>query len=175
KDGSVESTIIHEYIHHLTHTALRNGNKTAKDLQSLYREALNHKELFNDIYPLSNIDEFVVALFTDSEFINELKNIPASDNVDNYKTLWDKLVALFRKWFKLDGENVTLFEQAFNASTTLIEENNQEEIMGQVVGDELQTSKGEEGILAQRNFPQRNTGIKQEEEQVISKTPSEVR
>src|SRR5699024_1944618 len=50
-----------------------------------------------------------------------------------------------------------------------------EEIMGQVVGDELQTSKGEEGILAQRNFPQRNAGIKQEEEQVISKTPSEVR
>src|SRR5699024_7941646 len=130
-------TILHEYIHHLTYTALRNGNKTARDIKSLYREALKYKDLFKDIYPLSNVDEFVVALFTDAEFINELKNIPASDNVDNYKTLWDKLVALFRKWFKLDGENVTLFEQSFNPSTTLIDENNKEEIIVQVVGDQL--------------------------------------
>src|SRR5699024_9706103 len=76
KDGSVESTILHEYIHHLTYTALRNGNKTARDIKSLYREALKYKDLFKDIYPLSNVDEFVVALFTDAEFINELKNIP---------------------------------------------------------------------------------------------------
>jgi len=77
-----EATLIHEILHSLTYSALRDNSQVKQDLEKLFNSA--KKELGSE-YALTNLDEFVVALFSDAKFIQKLTEIKATDGINEIK------------------------------------------------------------------------------------------
>ena len=128
-----EVTILHEILHSLTYHELRNNSKLVQDFEILYNRAKKHFKEYDistqqGTYATLNKDEFIVALFTDGAFINELKNIKAIDTT-SYKNMLEEILDLFFKLFKIDKKtNKSLFEQSFIVTTNILTEaaNNRE-------------------------------------------------
>jgi len=89
-----EPTLLHEIIHALTVKELNNNpnSKEVKELVKLYEHAKKH--ISSDVYGMKDINEFVAELFTNDDFINQLKDIPAIDSV-KYKNLFQEFFVLF--------------------------------------------------------------------------------
>ena len=128
-----EVTILHEILHSLTYYELRTNSKLVQDFEVLYNHAKKSFKSYDistqqGTYATLNKDEFIVALFTDGVFINELKNIKAID-FTSYKNMLEEILDLFFKLFKIDKKtNKSLFEQSFIVATNILTEaaNNRE-------------------------------------------------
>lgn len=115
-----EATILHEILHSLTHKQLHNNSETSKDLEELRKHAssLLGKEFD---YATSNVDEFLVAIFTNSKFIKALMNTKEVSEVKKYNNLFDKIYNYILGLFKITPSS-SLYDQAFaNASHVLDE------------------------------------------------------
>lgn len=77
KSARFEQTIVHEYLHLLTVDALRNPqySNRFKELYEKVKRTLTEEE--QKLYGYSNVDEFLVALFTDSLVIKSLSSKPS--------------------------------------------------------------------------------------------------
>jgi hypothetical protein len=121
---TVASTLLHELFHYITSDVVKdfNNEKTAA-LEKLYEQAAKYlpKETY---YEMSNLDEFAVGIFTNSNFIKKLKSIPPVNDreVKNFKNLFEQLLDFILDVIGLPkGDN--LYEQAFAVTTNIIEEN----------------------------------------------------
>lgn len=114
-----EHSIIHEILHAMSYDALRSNTDAAKRFQKLYEFVKANKEL-TDEYPITNIDEFLVAIFTNPSFALDLKESPAMTGL-RYKNLWEEVLEFFRNLFRIEKKNETLFEQVFSIGTEIIE------------------------------------------------------
>lgn len=113
-----EVTIIHEILHALTNKEVHKNGEINQEFQRIYDEAV--KVLGKDSsYALHDIDEFIVGVFTDGEFISKLMKIPSIDNIKS-KNLFQQLFDYILSLFKITSSN-NLYEQAFAVATNIVE------------------------------------------------------
>jgi len=119
KQGRAEAIILHEALHYLSFIELQDSsNEAVKDFEKVYDYA--KKNLDSSMYGFTNLDEFLVALYTDSSFISELKKLPPSKGVKKYRNLFQQVLDLLSKLLNL-SDNKSAFEQAFSISTNIVE------------------------------------------------------
>jgi predicted SprT family Zn-dependent metalloprotease len=85
-----ESVLIHEIIHALTVKQLRSNSTVNKDFNELYEYVKSKLPAYNKAnntgtYATTTLDEFMVGIFTDSNFIKQLKDIPPFKGKNKYK------------------------------------------------------------------------------------------
>ena len=123
KLGVNSNTIMHEIVHALTNKYIHNNpnSKEVKDFTSIYEYA--KKQIKSDDYALSNIDEFIVGLFTDLKFQNKLKDIEATTEVKEYKNLFHELLSKILEFFGINTKQEKLLHQALSVASHIITNN----------------------------------------------------
>jgi hypothetical protein len=125
KEKGSEPTIVHEVLHYLTNAELRRGGNVVSEFQKLYDYTKSNqklKEILQDNYPMTDLDEFIVGIFTNSRFIDAMKEIPAM-NDKSYNNLWEEIWGYILKIFNITEPS--LYEQAFALGTQIVEDNYQ--------------------------------------------------
>lgn len=118
--GEAESTILHEILHALSWSKLGVSNADViKDFKILFEHAKQNTKL-GETHAYSNLDEFFVAIFTNSDFIKDLKSIPAT-NVKSYPNAFAEILDKILTVLGLRSEE-TAYEQAFNIASTILNE-----------------------------------------------------
>ncbi len=119
-----EPTIIHEVMHSLTYGALRSDNENTQKFNEIYEYLKPMFPEFNPktgegTYALKNLDEFIVALFSDAAFIKELIKIPAIDKSKSsiLQEVFDYILSLFNI-----SEEDSIYRQAFNVASNILED-----------------------------------------------------
>ena len=124
KGRGSEPTIIHEVIHSLTMGSIISNTENVQKLNEVYEYLKPMFPAYNEktkegTYAMKNLDEFIVALFSDSAFIKELIKIPA---IDKSKTsilqeVFDYILSLFNI-----SEEDSVYRQAFNVASNILED-----------------------------------------------------
>jgi len=117
---NIEKLIIHEVLHSISAYQLKQDSETNNDFKKLFDYA---KENIPKSYELENIDEFLVGIFTDSKFMKELQKLPAIE-VKKYKNFLEEVIDYLLSLLKLT-KGTTLYEQAFDIATNVLEESKQ--------------------------------------------------
>lgn len=118
--GEAESTILHEILHALSWSKLGVSNADViKDFNVVFQYAKGNTKL-SETHAYSNLDEFFVAIFTNSDFIKDLKSIPAT-NVKSYPNAFAEILDKILTVLGLKS-NTTAYEQAFNIASTILNE-----------------------------------------------------
>ncbi len=115
------SLLLHEILHaYTTNYLAANPNSPAvKNFDRL----LNHlrspeiSKLIADKYPLTDIDELLTGVFTNREFIEDLKLIPATNK--NFKSIWDEILQIFKVVFGV--KEVSLLDEIFAEASNIVE------------------------------------------------------
>lgn len=117
KSSVTTKTILHEYIHAVTYDFIRENKNLdeVKELKNLLTVVRSHAARLTKIYPIENLDEFITGIFTNSEFINDLKKIPYKSS-----TVFSELLQWFKRLFNLNSDEGTLFETVFQAGENLL-------------------------------------------------------
>jgi hypothetical protein len=113
-----ETTILHEILHLLTYHQLRQNKKVNKDFQKLFDYAINNLPQ-SDYYSLSNLDEFIVGLFTNSVLIRDLQKIPPLKGIKKYKNLFEELLNFILEVFDIKKSN-NFYEQAISVASHIV-------------------------------------------------------
>lgn len=113
-----EATILHEILHAYTLEPLGVNRDARKELDEIYKVALENKDKFRNKYALTNLEEFIVGVYTDSQFIMDLQKIPSTNK---FKNLYNELLDYFKKLFKFTSKESNLFEEAFLASEKVLD------------------------------------------------------
>jgi len=74
--------------------------KPVRELADSYLKAFEHPSIDNELYPMSDLDEFLAGAFTNKEFQERLSKIPAEDN----RNLFQKLVDAVAKLIGVKGD-----------------------------------------------------------------------
>ena len=129
KNGQSETVLLHEILHALSYKTLRNNNEFNKDFKKLYDSTIEQLGMYNaesleGLYGTYTIDEFFVALFTDSKFIKELENLAPID-IKNYNNMFEEIFDYILKLLNIT-KNSSLYSQAFSVATNILENINNE-------------------------------------------------
>ena len=132
KNGQSETVLLHEILHALSYKTLRNNNEFNKDFKKLYDSTIEQLGMYNaesleGLYGTYTIDEFFVALFTDSKFIKELENL-APININKYNNMFEEIFDYILKLLNITKNN-SLYSQAFSVATNILENTNNESSM----------------------------------------------
>lgn len=120
--GAIE-TFLHEISHHVTIEKLRNPEslkgeeaKAYADLEAIFNQ-LKDRPNFQDLYPMSSVEEMVAGAFGDAGFRNLMESIPADGGET---TLWRKFVqAIGRLLFNKTVTPTSLLERTVENAFTL--------------------------------------------------------
>jgi len=116
KHTGSESTILHEILHSISYDQLK-GNETAQDFYKLLEYA---RANLDKTYAMADEYEFLVALFTNAEFIKNLQNIPPLSGVKEYNNLFEEIFDYLLKVLGITKAS-NLYEQAFAVATNILE------------------------------------------------------
>jgi len=124
KNGNAEGVILHEILHALSYHALRADTDYTKAFRELYNYSISQLGEYNPetkegYYGNHTIDEFFVALFTDSKFISKLQSIEPI-NSKKFNNLFEEIFDHILKLLKLDN-NPSLYNQAFAVATNVLQ------------------------------------------------------
>ena len=124
KGKGVEPTLMHEILHAYTVQELKRNTPAKRELEKIYQEALKYKDDFpkninGDVYALTDLDEFLVAIYTDAMFIKTLQTIPS---IGPNKSMWEDLLEFFKALFQFNSGERTLFDDAFYAANKIIDQ-----------------------------------------------------
>jgi hypothetical protein len=111
-----EATIIHEILHSLTHSALKDNSQIKQDLEKLFNAS---KKSIQGEYALTNLDEFIVALFTDDVFIKKLLETKPTNEV-KYKNLLEEIFDYILSIFGVTKSD-NLYQEAYAVATHVLE------------------------------------------------------
>lgn len=115
--GRSEATIIHEILHALTLEELfYKNNDAAKDFEKLFEYVKANSP--KGMYALTDLDEFMAGIFTDAGFIQHLKTLPPTKSIKEYKNLFEEILDLFRRLFKL--EDTSALTQALSIASHVL-------------------------------------------------------
>ena len=84
-------------------------------------------ESLEGLYGTYTIDEFFVALFTDSKFIKELENLAPID-IKNYNNMFEEIFDYILKLLNIT-KNSSLYSQAFSVASNILEDTNNQTSM----------------------------------------------
>ena len=142
KNSRSETVLLHEILHALSYKALRNNNEFNKDFKKLYDSTIEQLGMYNaesleGLYGTYTIDEFFVALFTDSKFIKELENLAPID-IKNYNNMFEEIFDYILKLLNIT-KNSSLYSQAFSVASNILEDtNNQTNMIDTSVKEDVQ-------------------------------------
>lgn len=123
--------ILHEVLHSYTYNYINNNpsSPAVKNFNRLleYLKSPEISRLIENKYPLTDMDELLTGIFTNSKFINELKLIPATNK--NFKSVWDEILQIFKVIFGI--ENKSLFDEIFSEAANITELSMDEYLSGQ--------------------------------------------
>lgn len=113
-----EVLMLHEAIHSLVILSSDYRNPDSR-MNEVYKEVQKQVPNYESIYGLSNIDEFVVAVFVDSKVIKLLQTLEPTNNkfVNLFEEVYDYIVSLF-KITKKDS----LYNEAFSVASNVVQE-----------------------------------------------------
>lgn len=95
------NTVMHEILHSLSHSALRSESEAAHNFNRLYHEFyLKTRQKWN--YGYTNVDEFLVGIFTDRELISDLANMDAIDK-GRFSNFLDEVVSALSELLEVLG------------------------------------------------------------------------
>lgn len=139
--GTDEETLVHEILHGVVSRKLvgwiGGGKKTLKDVTannvdvliqntkapkavrevaSSFKQALEHPSIDNSIYPMQDIDEFLVGAFTDKNLQELLSKIPVEDN----RNLFQKIVDAVANLIGVKGADSTLLSKVIRDGAEII-------------------------------------------------------
>jgi hypothetical protein len=124
------SLLLHEILHSYTSNYLLNNpdSSAVKNFDRLLKHLKSPEisKLIADKYPLTNIDELLTGVFTNREFIEDLKLIPATNK--NFKSIWDEILQIFKVVFGV--QNVSLLDEVFAEAANIVELSMDEYISG---------------------------------------------
>ena len=128
RNGAAETLILHEVLHALSYNALRRDGIYTKTFRELYSYSLSkfgeyNPETKEGDYANYTIDEFFVALFTDSKFVKKLQETEPLDKKE-FNNLLQEVFDHLLKLLKLDN-NLSLYNQAFSVATNILSEEKQ--------------------------------------------------
>lgn len=139
------NTLLHEIIHANTHSYLKSNEGFAKEWNKLYKQILPFfsEEEIKNTYALSNPDELLTGVFTDSKFIKQLESKPSigKEYKNLFEELLDKLKSLISKVLGLDTQERTLLNDVFAAGTNVIIESYNTQINTSIEDNQLLPSQ----------------------------------
>ena len=121
KESPVEwfvQSIIHEVIHSYTVNYYNNNKLFKEKMDALYEEAksLSSKK---DMYGFKNAKEFMSEIYSNPIFQEEIKSLDRSVN----DSIWTKFVNLIKELLGFKVNKNSLFDEAYLATTAVIEHN----------------------------------------------------
>jgi hypothetical protein len=115
------SLLLHEILHAYTKNYLANNpdSSAVKNFDRLLKHLRSPEinKLIADKYPLSDLDELLAGIFTNRDFIEDLKLIPATNK--NFKSVWDEILQIFKVVFGV--QNVSLLDEVFAEAANIVE------------------------------------------------------
>jgi predicted HTH domain antitoxin len=120
-------TILHEVLHAMSYKELRSNSTNAKHFQELYNHVKPQFKEFNmdtleGNYATYTVDEFMVALHTDSRFILALQKMPALENL-KFKNAYEEIMDYILSLLGIEKtKDPTLYAQAFFAAETILKD-----------------------------------------------------
>jgi len=109
---------------------LRKDSDSRRDFEKLFQET---KSKIKEQYAVTNVDEFLVGLFTDESFVKDLKNIePIS--IGKYKNFFEEIFDFVLSLFNITKRD-SLYTQSFSVATNLLEDFKNTEIEFQNLQD----------------------------------------
>lgn len=127
--------LIHEILHSMTHYKIHDDSAVSKHFKGLYEYAKSNMN--NDEYALYNVDEFMVALFTDASFISDLRNVPPMSKTNKYGNLFEEIFDFILMLFGIK-KNTSFYDEAFATATHIINDFN---LASETSNGKLQPSK----------------------------------
>jgi hypothetical protein len=118
---SFENTLLHEALHYITYYTVKENSNEAIAFRRLYNHALSNLNK-DDYYALTDIDEFIVGLFTDAKFIKALQEVAPLNKVRNYKNLFENIFDKILSIIKVKKSD-SFYNQAFSLATQIINNN----------------------------------------------------
>jgi hypothetical protein len=118
--GEMDVYVIHEIVHALTYRQARQKGKLSDDLMDLFTYAKSIVK--EDHYGLTDFDEFLTEVFSNSAFISTLSKYPPSPKNGQYKNLLEEILAWIRSALKISNSD-TLYDEAISLATNIVKEN----------------------------------------------------
>lgn len=111
-------TIIHEQLHAVTSSWLKENKNSpeVKELEKLYEVTKSYSKELKEVYPLSDIDEFIVGIFTNAQFISDLQKIPYKGT-----NILTELIKWMSNLFRFTPKQQSLFEEVFFHAEQLLD------------------------------------------------------
>ena len=131
--GSSEATILHEILHQLSQWELEYNKDSVfnKEFEALYNHAKNFfnikdydklsKEDKGLFYGLKNKHEFLVALFTDANFIKKMSEVPPMKENGKFANLLQEVFNSLLKKLNINI-NTPFYNQAYSVATNILED-----------------------------------------------------
>lgn len=125
RQGRGERLLLHEILHALSYHELRKKGQYTNDFYKLYEAAIAKLGTYDPKtkegeYGTYTIDEFFVAIFTDSKFIKELQQIPPTKGI-NYLNLFDEIVNYLLGLLGIKKKD-SLYTQAVSVASYILED-----------------------------------------------------
>ncbi|HPF82928.1 MAG TPA: hypothetical protein PLV83_02010 [Bacilli bacterium] len=120
---SAIGTVLHEILHAQTYHALQNNPELRTKINDKIAYIKTQLNIGEDYYGLTNADEFVASLFTNSRFAKRLQEIPATNKTSI--SLFDQILQMF---FEFLGfvKGTSVYLEAAKLVTEVIEKQYQE-------------------------------------------------
>jgi hypothetical protein len=118
--------LLHEILHAYTYHELRNNSEAKDALGNIYsylkRNHRKYPELVGE-YAMSDLDEFLVGIFTAPKFMAKLQNIPAQFSTT--ATVWDEVMDILAQVLEYLGfskkKSISILEESMDAAIKIIE------------------------------------------------------
>jgi hypothetical protein len=120
--ADVSALLLHEILHAQTshYIATHPNSEAVKHLSRIlqYLKKQEKEGNLNTTYPITDLDELLVGVFTNAKFIKELKLFPASNK--NFKSVWDEILQIIKSIFNIT--EISLLDELFYYSSQIVED-----------------------------------------------------
>lgn len=118
----IETLLMHEILHALSYQALRQNSDANKKFNEFYKKSMSllgkyNPETREGLYGNYTVDEFFVGIFTDSQFIKALSNIPSEKS--GYKNLFEEIMDFILNLLGIE-KGTTLHTEAYAVATNIL-------------------------------------------------------
>lgn len=96
KPNNLERNLLHELMHAATYKAVRGNGIAASQMKALFEHVKSDGRL-NNLYGMSNVDEFIAEAFSNPQFQSVLRLVDAPKSGGKIKSAWDWFVNLVRR------------------------------------------------------------------------------
>jgi hypothetical protein len=158
---SAIGTALHEILHAQTYHTLQNNPELRTKINDKIAYIKTQLNIGEDYYGLTNADEFVASLFTNSRFAKRLQEIPATDKTSI--SLFDQILQMF---FEFLGfvKGTSVYLEAAKLVTEVIEKQYQETL-------EFENALEAQGYEATDMFDRTNDNIKEGVSELFESNP----